>query len=316
MRGDELESIDLPQLRGLIDDQPGLQRVLAGIAAGVRERILEHEKALNAAAPGFERRFVQPFKAIKRIEFDDLDSGAAFVLDEPTRVMTFNTGHVRSLLDAIMRDVDTATERLAPGEIGRLARLAIELLILHEVRHLSQGVGDYGDVQKLKAISEMLVGEFDLLADRDAAQAYALLRTLEEGTAKPVDYVRFFAEAIFFMGQYCFPAFKAPLNKPSKVARALGLTLMVARIARADVTETIDADHAGRLPLDTALVPEIAPDWTKLTIFAYNPDLQLVSVAVEVDILSLYGICERLDDGNFDELVEDVVRFIRTVPLI
>jgi hypothetical protein len=224
--------------------------------------------------------------------------------------MTVNVGHVRNLLEAIIHDVDTAEARLEPSDLGRLVRLAIELFILHEVRHHSQGVSDYADVQKLKTISEMLVGQFDLFADRDAAHAYALLRAVEERAAKPADYVRYFSEALFFMGQFCFPAFKAPLVKPHKVARALGISLMLARIALAEKEGTTAVLQAGRLPLDTTLMPEIAADWSKLTIFAYNPDLQLIAVAIDIDSAVLRDICERLDDGNFDHLLPDVIRLL------
>ena len=312
MREDEIEELSLPELQGLVRRTGELEKVLGHLAQTLKKRVLSFGPAFESAQPGFIRKFVLPFKQIQRFEFDTISSGAAYELRDG--VMTMNTAHVQNLLEAIVNDVDTAAYRLKDGEIGRLVRLAVELFILHEVRHTSQGVGDYADVQKLKALSEKLVGQFDLLADRDAAQAYALLRATEKKKSNYNDYVRHFGEALFFMGQYCFPAFKAPLTKPHKVARALGLTMMLARIALWHELGH-DAKRADRLPLDTPLMPEIASDWTKITIFAFNPDLQLVAIAVEVDPEQLENICERLDKGNFDYVLVDVIKLIMLFPL-
>jgi hypothetical protein len=312
MRTNEIEELSLPELQGLVTSASELERILGQVGSSLRRRVLRYGKAFERIAPGFNQRFVIPFKEIKRIEFKEITSGAAFEIEDG--FMTMNTGHIRGLLLEIVTDVDNSPHQLQESEIGRLVRLAIELFILHEVRHLSQGVDEYESVQKLKIIAEKLVGQFDLIADRDAAHAYALLRGAEKKKSNFGDYIRHFGEALFFMGQFCFPAFKTPLNKPHKVARALGLTMMLARIALAQ-TLGYDAKRANSMPLDTALMPEIAPDWAKITIFAFNPDLHLVAIAVEVDPIMLESICERLDDGNFEYLLVDVIKLIRSFPL-
>jgi hypothetical protein len=78
---------------------------------------------------------------------------------------------------------------------------------------------------------------------------------------------------------------------------------------------TIASTHAGPLPLDAALMPEISIGWESLTIFAYAPDLQLVAIGLQVDRNFLIGICERLDDGAYEKVLGDVIRLVRQVRL-
>ena len=128
--------------------------------------------------------------------------------------------------------------------------------------------------------------------------------------------IKYFSEALFFMGQYCFPAFKIPLSKPHKVTRALGLTLMLARYILADRDNAVLKVHCAHLPLDAVLVPELSADWGRLTLFAYSPDLELVAIDCEVDPDIARGICERLDSGNFEAVLEDAIRLLRRIQII
>jgi hypothetical protein len=73
--------------------------------------------------------------------------------------------------------------------------------------------------------------------------------------------------------------------------------------------------HKGHLPLDAALFPNISNDWTQLTIFAYNPDLALIGVNLEVDSEILQYLCERLDEGHFMDVLEDTIRLIRNIQI-
>ena len=179
-----------------------------------------------------------------------------------------------------------------------LVQLAIELFLLHEVRHSSQGVGNYADVQRIKIRSETLVGQFDLNADRDAAHGYALLRAIDERASDVETYLKYFSEALFFMGQYCFPAFKIPLSKPHKVTRALGLTLMLVRYILADRDNAVLKVHCAHLPLDAVLVPELSADWGRLTLFAYSPDHELVAIDCEVIRIKLVAFASASTVAN------------------
>lgn len=303
-------------LQRLLQDDHALLPLLNRVAANLQRRILRHGPTFELVAPGFDRRFVRPFQSLTKIYFSTLTSGAAFEFDSITRAMKVNTGHVVGILNAIISDLQSVEDKLHSREIGRLVRLTIELFLLHEVRHFSQGIENYPDVQRLKNQSEMLVGEFDLHADRDAAHGYALLRAVEEGASDVESYLRYFAEALFFMGQFCFPAFKTPLAKLHKVFRALGITLMLARYALADREGTVLKTHFGHLPLDAVLMPEISADWSKLTIFAHSPDLELVTIDCEVDPEIIRSICERLDSGNFSLVLEDAIRLLRRIQIV
>lgn len=303
-------------LQRLVSDEVALVSVLERMATSLRQRVLRHGPTFELVAPGFDRRFVRPFQSLTRIDFAKFTSGAAFEFDPTTRVMTVSTGHAVGILNAIISDLKQTDDKLHPLEVGRLVRLAIELFLLHEVRHFSQGVANYADVQRLKNQSEMLVGEFDLHADRDAAHGYALLRAVEESASDVESYLSYFSEALFFMGQFCFPAFKTPLVKLHKVFRALGITLMLGRYVLAERENQVLKVHFGHLPLDAVLMPEISADWSKLTIFAYTPDLELVTIDYQIAPEIIRSICARLDSGNFGLVLEDVIRLLRRIQII
>lgn len=310
------------KVHGCLLDGGGAESRLNLLARQLRRIVLREGEVWDRFYPGFKTRFVRPFESISAIRFAPLTSGAAFELNKSTGVMTMNTGHATGMFNAILLDVaDTngrsGVENLDESEVSRLMMMALMLLIFHEVRHSSQGVAEYDTMQGLKKLGlERVIGDLDLLADRDAAHAYAILNSIESGDPSSHAYITAFRDALFFMGQYCFPAFKVPQDKPYKVARALGLTMMLARIVLAERDNRIQQEHAGALPLDVALMPQIRPLYDGITILAYTPDLRVLSIDSDIDPTFLSSLCAKLDSAPFLEILEDAICLWRKLRLV
>lgn len=286
--------------------------LLNGVSADLLRQIIAHGDAVEYVFPGFRQRFVAPASTLAKIEFREIADGAAFRILPGSDIMEMNVGHAASIAQAAELDLDAMARAGKPSpDKGLVLRLAMHLLILHELRHSSQGVGDYADVQRLKRFDDgaSVIGELDLLADCDAARAYAVLRMIEDGEADVRAYLTNLATALLFMGDYCFPAFKMPMSKPPKMRRALGLTLMLARISRAMEDDSLLTIHAGPVPLDTPLMPKVDLEAGQIAIFAYRNYLTLAAMGI-VDPEKLEILCRTLDDGNFDAVVTRAVALL------
>src|SRR5262249_30714918 len=104
--------------------------------------------------------------------------------------------------------------------------------------------------------------------------------------------------------------FGVPLNKPWKIARALGLTMMLARIAAAQVEGRVAEVHASGLKLDCPLMPIFGPDFGGLLVQALD-DLRVLRTDAKTKPEALREICEMLDSKPFNQTLEAVVRLNR-----
>lgn len=306
--------------RALLADESRLVTQLQKIAHRLRAQVVRHGAALERLFPGFADRFIVPIKRITAFHFAVIGTGAAYVLDE-AGVMTVNVSHIVGMLARIADDVEAdalvspAERRLAPTEFGRLMRLAVEVFLLHEIRHISQGISEYGTVQKLKAASaKPIIGTLDLIADRDAAYAYALLQSIEARDISVKVYLQHFAEALFFGLTYGFPAFK--VDQPHKTARALGIAMMLARVVAAQRAGTLEAQQESMLPLHTTLIPHIDPTETAIAVLATTPDLRLVTIEAELDRATVQHLCARLDSGESMPVLEETMQLMRSMRML
>jgi hypothetical protein len=285
-------------------------------ACAVRDFCVSMGRSLDSQFAGFYRNIVEPFSRIREFRFEPLASDAAFDFDAANGLMTFNSKHiammesaVREILDEETRGIPDANDRLALGEVNALIRQAIGCYVIHEVRHISQGIALYEDVSALKEVNAGIIGALDLQADVEAARAYALMTVSAAGDQSIEAYLEAFAEAIYFMGRFNFRSFGVPMAKPWKVARALGLTMMLARIATARSEGRAVEIHSSGLPLDTPLLPAISEQFDIIVVQAYDGLTVVVTGKVPSDWLRT--VCEMLGTAPFEKTLEEVVRLNR-----
>lgn len=173
---------------------------------------------------------------------------SAFRLEGST--MLLNASHLVRVFELISADLaaDDAGSGIHPDSYLLYTSFAVALFTLHELRHIDQNMASFEDVQILKSLDmAFVIAEFDLLADRDAVMAFALIFA---DAAAGGSYLEAFKIGLFFSKQYFFRSFSFdPKSKPHKALRAASMLLMLARFA---VHESCAQNL--KTPLDAALI--------------------------------------------------------------
>lgn len=171
------------------------------------------------------QRFAAALSNVKRVTVSDLKD-RAFYLSSGT--LTLNAVPLQKTFEIILQEVSSESIELDPSEFMPLCKMVVAIFLLHEMRHIDQGVERYEDIQTLKELGfSPLIAKFDLLADRDALVAFSqIFSDTFDG-----DELLAFKTGLAFSPRYFFRAFDFdPLTKPHKTLRAVSLILMLARI--------------------------------------------------------------------------------------
>lgn len=155
----------------------------------------------------------------------------------------------------------------------------------------------------------MAMAELDAIADRDAAFAYA---AVEVGDGDRADFLSAFREALFLSSAYYFRVFPIARDRPDKVARALGVLLMTARLATAKFGPELREEKD--LPLDATLVAHLSTDMSRLAIFRAEPRRRLLAVANDADG-ELSKLVADMHGGRFDAALARCVAFLRRLKI-
>ncbi len=148
----------------------------------------------------------------------------AFQIEGQTLVL--NADSLERVFRTVDDDLGRGGEGLDPAEFAFLCQMITAVFLLHEMRHIDQGIGSYSDVKKIQGLGlAPLIAEFDLLADRDALLIFSEI------------YGEFFSSrleafqsGLWLSPNYFFRAFEFnPKEKPHKFLRAASLMLMLAR---------------------------------------------------------------------------------------
>jgi hypothetical protein len=118
------------------------------------------------------------------------------------------------------------------------------------------------------------MAELDVFADHDAAVAYAALYA-EGGTR--AEFLKSFQEALFLSSAYFFKVFRPTPDRPDKLARAIGVLLMAARLSGRELKDPIAENEA--LPLDAALYATLSVGQNQLAVYKAEPSREFLAVA-------------------------------------
>lgn len=277
--------------------------VLLQTARQLRVRLLQQGGNLGKLIPEYGRTYGQTLKRVRDFEVCTQTSDAAFQFDSASGVMRLNAAHVAAIEARIetFRLGGSLAGMLNSEDVAQLRREAVEIFVLHELRHFSQGIANFEDVQAVKATEgSLFLAKLDLIADNNAARVWAWLNACEEGDTTPRGFLFHYLDALTFICATCVTAFGAPLSKPAKVSRALGLYLMLARLVLArDHFEP--AEPSLGFLLDTPIMPTFARDFTSMTLVAFEPEMVVKVASFPCDTALLKRFTDHLAAGEFYE---------------
>lgn len=220
---------------------------------------------------------------------------------------------VSRLLTVIVSDIETRIDQDKPAidgeEIPKLLERVFIQYVLHELRHRTQGLCEYSEVQMLKNLAgPAAIAEYDTFADRDAAMAVAVMYA-EDGSRAA--FLRSFREALLFSTDYFFQTFPIPADRPDKIARVMSILFMAARLAKRDLSGKLVED--GARPLDAALFVSLSTPKKQLAIHRGEPSRELLGVANDED--GVGQLMEQICDGDFESALETSIRIIKRLDL-
>ena len=246
-------------------------------------------------------KFLRAVADVERVTIESLaESVGAFSVEGGT--LRIAEGPVAKLLAAVVSKyeqslLDNASSVEADELPVLLERVFIEY-VFHEVRHRTQGLGLHGDVQALKSIAgKAAMTEYDVLADRDAALASAAIYADDESRAA---FLKAFREALFFSTSYFFDVFPIPAERPDKIARAMAVLFMAARVAQRDFSTEVIEDQS--LPLDATLYVSLSAPTRSLAIHRGEPSRQLLGIANDQD--GVADLMDQICSGNMEAALE------------
>ncbi len=242
------------------------------------------------------RRFEAALREIKNVDVRKLDR-RAFILSEG--LFTLNAVPLSRVFQTVLEELSIDELELDPQEIIPLCRMIVAIFLLHEMRHIDQGVERFEAIQSLKELGfSPLIAELDLLADRDALVAFAAIFADDFGG----DSLEAFATGLAFSPSYFFKAFDFdPKTKPHKTLRAVSLILMLARIYSAR-----DAGVKANIDLTAALsfygleaIGETTP--ARFVIIAEQPSRRIYQIADEDWSNALAEIITAVEERDYGQ---------------
>lgn len=229
----------------------------------------------------------------------EVRDGQLIVADEP----------VGRLVEYVRASVIEA-EALPAGSVNETLEGVFVGFVLHELRHRTQGVEQFGTVADARlAGGNAAIAELDLLADRDAAFAAAALK---RGKSRQ-EFLLEFRAALYLSMHFYFRVFPPHGERTDKIARALGVLLMTARLTGIDDLPNPLEDPA--LRLDIPLVAQLSVENMRLAVYRGEPHRQLLAVANdEHDELSRAVVSIRA--GDFDQALSWCITFAKRTGLL
>ncbi len=280
-------------------DENTLLRQLEQALLDVCKRLTALCSSGNADAAELQDKFLPAVANIQKVFIGPLDpnmgsfsneSGILLLKEEPViALMRFVLADIRSK----MRD----GYHLASAEIPLLLERALADYMLHELRHESQGIGNYQDFRMAREIAGAeVVCDMDVQADRDAAFAYGKVYGGDDSRA---GYLDCFREALFLSSSYYFNVFKF-VSRPEKRNRAIAIMMMIARVA--NIPDFSQVSERPDLPLDAPLF--VRTKQSSLAIMHGSPAGRLLGAANDAHVGQLV---HQLDRGQYEEALQTSV---------
>ena len=286
-----------------------LNELQAGVEILQRD-LLHHRADIGRARPDFESRIGRRLSVSEPFQVRRLASDAAFETDKLNRFV-FNA----NAFAAFHKPIDDLERTGGIGaEAAAVARqMAVEQLVVHELAHVGIGLVHFEDVQPFKRmVGTDVLAEIDIVADGTAAHVCALLETLRADERGSLSLPHRFLDQLTLMGNFAFPAFHAPPNKPHKRRRFLGLTMMAARVKSHLNVGSLPDVGAGELPLYAPIYPYTNCEGEVL-ICAFNPDRVIWGRAAKVDKILLALTLDEIDAAPFAVSVARASKLLQQV---
>jgi hypothetical protein len=290
-----------------------LELRLEASALAMCRKLVELCRGSDPVAVELRNQFHDAIVDIASVRIQSLNGEhGAFLIDDG--ILRINEEPVAALFNIIVNDLQLCGDRngrlLLPEEVPVLLERILTQYILHELNHRTQGVGVMSSVKQLtKTFGKEAMVEFDLLADRNAAFAFAALHASDSTREQ---FLENFRQALFFSGNYFFRVFPAPQARPDKIERAIGVLLMAARLAALDLTRPIC--EPTDLPYDAALVVKLSTKSSELAIYRGEPMRRLIAFANdESDVKDLIS---EITEGEYDAALTLAVRIVNKLRLV
>ncbi len=290
-----------------------LESRLTARALSTFERLAELGRADDARACELFDKFQPAISDIDQVRIAPLsDDEGSFVVRD--RILYINEDPVARLLHAVTTEFErrsAANDSIPdPAELPTLLESVFTDFLLHELRHRTQGVETYDTVQRLKAVGgNSAMAELDVLADRDAAWAYAAINV---GWGNRSEFLASFREALFLSSAYFFKIFPIPSGRHDKIERAIGVLLMAARLANLQFANTVV--ERSELPLDAPISIVLSSTRNSLAIYKGEPSKKLLGVANDAD--GVVQLVVDVGNGNFDSALVRSVKMMSRLNLL
>lgn len=274
------------------------------ILIGWATEIITSARSASLAAPGslIATRFGTVLHSLSEIVLDDTLDGS---FDIVGGVLKLQPRFIQKTLNFVISELARDENGIAPSEYMIVCKDVFCVYLLHELRHVEQGIGKYSTIRQLKEFRfAEIIAEFDLLADRDAASAFAILKSDNDDQ---IAYLEHFQEALFFSAQYFFRTFEFSKRRPHKVLRSVGLILMLGRLIETSGNHGLDY----AIPLDSTISLQGLDLTGPYILLAEQPakKLALITTALQADEIG--EIIEAIEDNDFNLALGLGSRFAR-----
>jgi hypothetical protein len=222
---------------------------------------------------------------------------------------TLNEREISKLVAFVLKDIKSQLaggRDIRPDEIRQTIEETALLFALHELRHRTQGIGDFATVKVLKAIDgRSRLASFDMQADRDAAVALA---ATEVGNLQSPEFHEAYQRALFHSIQYFFRIYPANSTRPDKVCRVAALMLMLVRL---EIFRAVGCLTMGG-PI-SALSVKFSEDRLGIAVFENSFGQKLLKASDGVS--ELPTMIANIENGDLEEALERAFRVTLAIGL-
>lgn len=276
-----------------------------GLAAEI-EQFLRNPVRPLGDYPEFYRHVTALGERDLTIEFRRLGSEAAFRIDG--KAVVFNL----SVAEKIYASLDEACDN--PEKVS-LFESILRLFMLHELRHITQGLASYDDVQALKGIGQDdLIAQYDFTADVDATKAFAVFQCVATGDLSSRAFIRSFKTGLYLHVFHCIPLFGFRKSKPAKMGRAMGLVLMLARLSLLERLTMAHVDTSRLRPVTDGLFVRPNDTFLEASIQWLSGAPALASVECEFAPGWLLDLADAIEAHDMERALQVALKYLQRKP--
>lgn len=211
-------------------------------------------------------------------------------------------------LDRMMKEL--SRRGIQPKKRRKIQCSLVELYVLHEIRHISQNFCPFVAIQKIKQnVGLHAFGEIDLIADIDAAKVLAALQFIRDSALGITVYYQNFYDNLLAIGNIATPAFGAPMSRPHKFQRAMGIAISAARLKTHLENKFISGNFGNTLPLEAVIWPAYS-ELGSVSLMLLSPEYMIVKADASMDVNFLLDFDRLIARGQFEKSLPGWQRFL------